>query len=139
MGARNGMMRTVQRSIEQNFDLEIQSEYRTRHADLDGYFVGQTPLQIAISRGDYAMVKLLIESGARVHKTDITLAADQSCQTMLWKDTPDRGYQTTLAGMGPDEPRSRAFRAVMQLGHNELVDLVYGKGQMDIPSIYKPI
>jgi hypothetical protein len=58
---------------------------------------------------------------------------------MLWKDTPDRGYQTILAGMGPDEPRSRAFRAVMQLGHNELVDLVYGKGQMDIPSIYKLI
>lgn len=85
------------------------------------------------------MVKLLIESGARVDETDFTLAPNQSCQTMLWRDTPDRGYQTTLAGMGPDEPRSRAFRAVIQLGHNELINLVYRKGQIDIPSIYKPI
>lgn len=136
-GAWKGVMETVQRSIQQNFDLEIQSEYRSRHADIHGYYMGRTPLQSAIARRDYAMVRLLIESGAKVHKIDIKLATYHSCQTMIWKDTPqDWGYQTTPAGMGPDEPRSRAFRAAMQLGHNELVDLVC---QVDIPSVYKPI
>ena len=73
------------------------------------------------------MTRLLIESGAEILDTDICMASYKSCRTIIWEASPpdpDGGYQFPPPGLRPDEPKSKAFRAAVQMGHDELVDLV---------------
>lgn len=110
----------------------------TRSKHLNGYLdQGQTALRIAIGNVDYAMVKLLVENGAEINKTDIIAESYRSCRQSIWNESPRDGYFY----MVPEQPRSKAFRAAIQLGHDELLDLVVSSEAAPgcIPSLYSPI
>lgn len=77
-GVQHSMLKTVQYSIQQNFNLETRSQSLIRY--------GQTALRIAIGNVDYAMVKLLVENGAEINETDIIAASYRSCRGSIWDD-----------------------------------------------------
>lgn len=95
---------------------------------------------MAICRVDYAMTRLLVESGAKIRNTDINFASFGSCQAMIWNLTPShRSSYGYPPDPGPDDPRSMALRAAIQMGHDELVDLTSEKDQTEIPNLFSPI
>ncbi|PCH07115.1 Hypothetical protein PENO1_014080 [Penicillium occitanis (nom. inval.)] len=145
-GVRHGMIKTAQYAIQQNCDLGAIYEPGWEYREDLPYDYSYDPcsglklLNVAIHRVDYAMTRLLVESGTEVHDTDINLASCGSCQAMIWNLTPSHGssYGQT-PDPGPDDPRSIALRAAIQMGHDELVDLISEKDQTDIPSLFSPI
>jgi hypothetical protein len=89
---------------------------------------------MAICEKDYARTRLLIEIGAEIHDSDILRASDMSCPAII-RNYIDHYY----FALDPDAPISTIFRAVTQMGHDELVELVSRKDQMNIPSQFSLI
>lgn len=127
-------------SIREKFDLEIKirdrrSQYR-RHLDSYKYVPFLTPLEFAIRGCYYPMVKLLVENGAKIDQTHITRASQHGCHAYMSKHIHSEVFSFFLKS---ENARTKGFRAALQMGHDELIDIVSTNKRAEIPSLYSQI